>query len=90
MIGITIEHNEIVRWTSARGGKPVVRPAGEDTEVPAISFEDETRDMEVAWDYWLRTFDNGEFALLYEDSMKSGDLSRYWRIVPRYAEVVCG
>jgi hypothetical protein len=84
MIGITIEHDEIVRWTASRGGKPVLR--SEEVEFPAISFEQELHDGPVSWDHWLAAFDTGEFAFIYQDATANGELSRFWKIVPRFAD----
>jgi len=83
MIGITIEHAEILRWTAARGGRPVLR--SENVEIPAISFEQEHHNRPVSWDHWLSAFDRGEFALIYQDATGNGELSRFCRIVPRFA-----
>jgi len=83
MIGITIEHAQIIDWTQTRGGRPAIRKPSAEAALPAISFHDEGG--EVSWDEWMSVFDQDEWAFIYQDRTAEGELSRTWKIIPRFA-----
>lgn len=81
MIGITIEHAQIIDWTQTRGGRPVIERPGTQ---PSIHFNDDGEP--VSWDEWIAAFEGGKWVFIYQDRTPEGDLSRSWRILPRFAE----
>jgi hypothetical protein len=83
MIGITIEHEQIINWTQSRGGRPAVGGSLGEASQPAISFTSE--EGGTSWEEWLSVFDNGEWAFIYEDRKGNGELSRVWKTIPRFA-----
>jgi hypothetical protein len=83
MTGITIEHAQIIDWTHARGGHPGIERPSEDTAQPIICFSNEAG---VSWDEWISVFEGGQWVFIYEDRTTEGELSRSWRIIPRFAE----
>lgn len=82
MIGITIEHASIIEWTRTRGGRPAIQQPAVQAQ-PVIAFSDESG--EVSWDEWVSEFDRGEWAFIYQDRTPEGELSRTWKIIPRFA-----
>ncbi|HTL16566.1 MAG TPA: hypothetical protein VL793_04975 [Patescibacteria group bacterium] len=83
MIGITIEHAQIIGWTQSRGGHPALNRESENPS-PIISFSNEINGK-VSWEEWMSVFDKNEWAFIYEDRNTQGELSRTWKIIPRFA-----
>ena len=84
MIGITIEHAQIIDWTQTRGGYPIIQKENAEPAMPIIGFTDEGG--RVSWDEWISAFEHGEWVFIYQDRTPEGELSRSWKIVPRFAE----
>ena len=84
MIGITIEHAQIIDWTRTRGGYTGVDRPSPQNQLPVICFSNETG--EVSWDEWIAVFEHGAWAFIYQDRTPEGELSRTWKIIPRFAE----
>jgi hypothetical protein len=84
MTGITIEHAQIMEWTQSRGGAPAVDKSSESV-CPIIHFASERNGNEVSWEEWMAAFDRGKWAFIYEDRTREGELSRHWKIIPRFA-----
>ena len=82
MTGITIEHAQIIDWTQSRGGHPSIQKPSEDADQPVIGFSEE--DQAVSWDEWMSVFEDGEWAFIYQDKTPEGELSRKWKIIPRF------
>jgi hypothetical protein len=84
----TTDHEEIRRWVEARGGRPArVKGAGPDTGILRIDFpgfgaEDESLEP-ISWDEWFEKFDREGLAFLYQDELRSGRESRFFKIVKR-------
>jgi hypothetical protein len=83
MIGITIEHEQIRDWTCSRGGSPVIDKS-DDKTCPTIRFPSEAEGDDVSWDEWMASFEQGEWAFIYQDRTPEGELSRHWKIIPRF------
>lgn len=83
MIGITIEHASIIEWTQTRGGHPAMQRPAVQAPLPVIAFSNE--DGEVSWEEWISVFDHDEWAFIYQDRTPEGELSRIWKIIPRFA-----
>src|SRR3954464_10850295 len=88
----TTDHEEIRRWAEDRGGKPATvkgtESGGEDAGILRIDFPggEEDRLEEISWDDWFEKFDSEKLAFLYQEQVKSGDESRFFKIVTRWAE----
>ena len=84
MTGITIDHQHIRTWAESRGARPVMDNEEGQLPSPAISFSQENNGNEVSWDEWLRCFENGRWAFIWQDRTADGQLSRFWKLVPRF------
>src|SRR3954464_10633574 len=82
-------HDEIRRGPEERGGKPATvkgtESGGEDAGILRIDFPggEEDRLDEISWDDWFRKFDEENLAFLYQEQVKSGDESRFFKLVNR-------
>jgi hypothetical protein len=85
----TTDHDEIRRWAEERGGKPATvkgtESGGEDAGILRIDFPggEEDRLEEISWDEWFDKFDSEKLAFLYQEQVKSGDESRFFKLVNR-------
>ena len=73
----------IQAWADARGARPATSPGG-DPERPRVlrfDFPDYDRGLqEVPWEAWLRTFDERELVFVYQENMKAGNQSNFFRL----------
>jgi hypothetical protein len=86
----TTDHEEIRRWVEERGGRPAkvkgTEGSGDDPGVLRIDFPgvgEEDRLEEISWDEWFKKFDEENLAFLYQDEVKSGEESRFVKLVRR-------
>jgi hypothetical protein len=85
----TTDHDEIRRWAEERGGKPAsvkgTESGDEDAGILRIDFPggEEDRLDDISWDDWFRKFDEEKLAFLYQEQVKSGDESRFFKLVSR-------
>jgi hypothetical protein len=85
----TTDHDEIRRWAEERGGRPATvkgtESGGEETGVLRIDFPggEEDRLEEISWDEWFDKFDSENLAFLYQEQVKSGEESRFFKLVNR-------
>jgi hypothetical protein len=83
MTGITIEHAQIIEWTQNRGGRPAIDKSATGAR-PIIRFPNETDNDAVSWEEWMSVFDSDKWIFIYQDRTTEGDLSRSWKIRPRF------
>jgi hemerythrin superfamily protein len=73
----------IRRWAEERKATPATTPGG-DTEHPRVlrfDFPDYDRDLqEISWDAWLSTFEDRDLVFLYQEHMKAGNQSNFFRL----------
>jgi hemerythrin superfamily protein len=73
----------IRQWAEERKARPATTPGG-DTERPRVlrfDFPGYERELQaVSWDAWLRTFDERELVFLYQEHMKAGNQSNFFRL----------
>ena len=90
--GTTTDHDEIRRWAEARGAKParVVNTGSEDPdEDPGIirldfpGYSGAGSLEEITWDEWFQAFDDGQLALVYQDTTADGERSNFNKLVGR-------
>src|SRR4051794_29389322 len=85
----TTDHDEIRRWAEERDGRPATvkgtESGGEDAGILRIDFPggEEDRLEEISWDDWFQKFDEENLAFLYQEQVKSGDESRFFKLVNR-------
>ena len=85
----TTNHDEIRRWVQERGGKPARvkgTGSGDDPGVLRVDFPgvgEEDRLEEIPWDEWFDKFEQENLVFLYQDEVKSGDESRFFKLVNR-------
>lgn len=73
----------IRRWAEERNAVPATTPGG-DTENPRVlrfDFPGYDRELQqVSWNAWLRTFEDRELVFLYQEHMKAGNQSNFFRL----------
>ena len=87
----TTDHGEIRRWAAARGGRPAAvegTASGGDPGVLRIAFPGapQSRDEsleEISWDDFFEKFEEKDLAFLYQNEMRSGKESRFFKFVSR-------
>ena len=85
----TTDHDTIRKWTEARGGRPASVKAthkGEETGILRIDFpgrgDDDTL-AAISWDEFFDKFERERLAFLYQDELKDGATSRFFKFVQR-------
>src|SRR6185437_8384094 len=73
----------IRQWAEERKAQPATTPGG-DTENPRVlrfDFPGYDRELQpISWDAWLRTFDERDLVFLYQEHMKAGNPSNFFRL----------
>lgn len=85
----TTDHSTIKEWVESRGGFPAtVKSTKEDGEpgilridFPGYSGEDSLERIE--WDDFFDKFEESDLAFLYQEELKSGEESRFFKFVSR-------
>lgn len=88
---ITTDHDAIRSWVEARGGRPAAvegTGAKDDPGILRINFpgsaaDDRLRDL--TWDEFFEKFEAQQLAFLHQDTLKSGEESRFFKLVDRAA-----
>lgn len=75
---------EVIRaWAEARGGRPATSPGG-DTENPHVlrfDFPDYDKNLQpITWEAWQHTFEDRNLVFLFQDTMKAGNQSNFFRL----------
>ena len=86
----TTDHDEIRRWVEQRGGRPATvkgtEGSGEEAGVLRIDFPgrgEEQRLDEISWEEFFDKFEKEKLAFLYQEQLKSGEESRFFKLVSR-------
>lgn len=86
---VTTDHEAIRAWIEQRGGTPArvkSTGSGEDPGLLRVDFPG-YRGKEslepIAWDDFFRKFEEKQLAFLYQDEMRSGEPSRFFKFVTR-------
>jgi len=84
----TTDHDVIRRWTEERGGRPAaVADTGDgDPGILRIEFPGQGSDeslTEIPWEDFFRKFEEKRLAFLYQDRLKDGRPSRFFKFVSR-------
>lgn len=77
-------HPEVIRrWAEARGGRPATTPGADPRRPRVLRFDFPDYDkglQEVSWDDWLRTFEERDLVFVYQETMKAGNQSNFFRL----------
>jgi hypothetical protein len=83
----TIEHDEIRRWVSERGGYPArvkgTTEKGGLLRIDYPGYSGEERLQAITWTEFFKAFDENQLAFLYEDETKGGEESRFSKLISR-------
>ena len=81
---ITRNHDVIRRWAEERDGTPATVGGTEHEGRPGVlrfDFPGGARDLqEVSWDDWFRSFDERNLVFLYQEKLKSGSQSNFFKL----------
>ncbi|MFN2533321.1 MAG: hypothetical protein ABR555_18715 [Pyrinomonadaceae bacterium] len=86
---VTTDHDEIRRWVEERGGNPArVKSTGSKDDVglvridyPGFSGGDTLE--EISWEEFFEAFEENNLAFLYQEETKSGNESRFSKLITR-------
>ncbi|SCL40426.1 hypothetical protein GA0074692_5793 [Micromonospora pallida] len=82
---VTTSHEVIQRWARARGAKPATIAGTErDGRVGVLTFDlpgyrTSRRLRQVTWNEWFRTFDERRLNLIYQEQLRDGRPSNFFR-----------
>ena len=82
---VTTNHEVIQRWARARGARPATIAGTERGDRPGVltfnipGYRESSRIREVSWDDWFRTFDSRGLNLIYQEQMRDGRQSNFFR-----------
>lgn len=85
----TIDHGQIRQWAEQRGGEPAeVAATGNDDDpgILRIKFpgQGSNEDLkEISWEEFFSKFEEKGLAFLYQDALKDGEPSRFFKFVFR-------
>ncbi|MDG4804474.1 hypothetical protein [Micromonospora sp. WMMD980] len=82
---VTRNHEVIQRWARARGAKPATIAGTERGDRPGVltfnmpGYRESSRMREITWDDWFRTFDSRRLNLIYQEQLRDGRQSNFFR-----------
>ncbi|WP_431942640.1 hypothetical protein [Micromonospora marina] len=82
---VTRNHEVIQRWARARGAKPATIAGTERGDRPGVltfnmpGYRESSRIREITWDDWFRTFDLRRLNLIYQEQLRDGRQSNFFR-----------
>ncbi|SBT48328.1 hypothetical protein [Micromonospora auratinigra] len=82
---VTSNHEVIRRWARARGAKPATIAGTERAGRPGVltfnipGYRESSRIREITWDDWFRTFDARRLNLIYQEQLRDGRQSNFFR-----------
>lgn len=88
----TTDHATIKSWCEKRGGRPArVKSTGGGPRrkegaggILRIDFREPDDSLEqIEWEEFFDTFEKNKLAFLYQDSLESGEVSRFFKFVAR-------
>ncbi|MCP2257706.1 hypothetical protein LX15_001392 [Streptoalloteichus tenebrarius] len=81
----TRDHDVIRRWAEEREATPATVPGTEHGDHLGVlrfdfpGYGGETL-QEVSWDEWFRTFDERDLEFLYQEHLRSGEQSNFFKL----------
>jgi hypothetical protein len=80
----TRSHEVIRHWAEERKAEPSTVPSKHDGEVRVLRFDFPNfggkRLKHIDWEKWFKPFDERELVFLYQEHMKSGNQSNFFRL----------
>ncbi|MEU8264140.1 hypothetical protein AB0C02_26385 [Micromonospora sp. NPDC048999] len=82
---VTANHDVIQRWARARGAKPATIAGTEREGRPGVltfnipGWRESSRIREITWEDWFRTFDSRRLNLIYQEQLRDGRQSNFFR-----------
>ncbi|MFJ8580436.1 hypothetical protein [Micromonospora sp. NPDC093277] len=82
---VTANHDVIRRWARARGAKPATIAGTEREGRPGVltfnipGWRESSRIREITWEDWFRTFDLRRLNLIYQEQLRDGRQSNFFR-----------
>ncbi len=80
----TRSHEVIRHWAEERGGVPATVPGSRhDGRAGVLRFRFSDRGgrlEEISWNDWFKTFDNRKLVFLFQEHMKNGNESNFFRL----------
>jgi hypothetical protein len=86
---VTIDHEEIRRWAEQRGAKPAaVKGTGDEEDVGIIrldfpGYSGEGKLEEISWEQFFEKFEEGNLALVIQETTADGEPSNFNKLVSR-------
>lgn len=86
---VTTDHDTIRKWIEQRGGQPASVKATAGKEDPGLlridfpGYGSSDSLQQISWEDFFAKFDEKGLAFMYQDEMKSGKESRFFKFVSR-------
>lgn len=80
---VTRNPNVIRSWAEARDAVPATTPGGDPDQPRVLRFDFPGYDrelQELSWEAWLRVFEERELVFLFQEHMKAGNQSNFFRL----------
>ena len=86
----TQNHEVIRQWSEERKAEPSTVPGSEHEGRPGVLRFDfpgysEGKLEKVSWEEWFKTFDDRNLIFLYQEHLKSGNQSNFFKLIPSAA-----
>ncbi|HEU5114146.1 MAG TPA: hypothetical protein VFT82_00070 [Candidatus Paceibacterota bacterium] len=84
----TTDHSQIQRWVEIRGGSPAKVKGTEsgDSALLRIEFrggKKEDKLEKISWDDFFKIFEENGLTFLYQEKLKDGSESRFFKFISR-------
>jgi hypothetical protein len=88
---VTRNHDVIRHWAEERGAEPATVPnTAHDDHLGVLRFNfpgyGGNNLLPVSWDEWFKTFDDRKLVFLYQENLKNGNQSNFFRFDNPYRE----
>lgn len=91
---VTTDHRIIRKWVDERGGSPanikIIEDNREQTDLLSIDFPGyNSKDnlKKISWKTFFEKFEKNNLAFFYRDESKSGEESRFFKIIKRESNI---
>lgn len=85
----TTDHDTIRQWVEERDGHPATVKGTGNGDEPGVlridfpGYSGEESLQHISWDTFFDKFEDADLAFLYQDDMRSGETSRFFKFVSR-------
>jgi hypothetical protein len=83
---VTRNHDVIMDWAKQRQAKPSTIAGTEHGDRPGVlrldfpGYDDSGRLQEIPWDKWFETFEARDLVFVYQEHLKNGSQSNFFRM----------